>query len=183
MAKSKEEKQALYSDVLKRMHEALDAVGLPKRGRNGIVAQKTGYSLGMVGKILSGHTEITDRFIRAFCWAFRLREEWVSHGTGDQLLTSTEIENIIAEETLPDDFVGLVSYELKLKKGPSFCQVRGDFGEISKSKMLTLSMCLGQLSRLRESTLEKIYIFTANCAAVDELNSRRGVETNIPDIH
>lgn len=41
----------------------IDNLGLPARGRIKMIADKTGYSSGMVSKLLSGHAAIAERFI------------------------------------------------------------------------------------------------------------------------
>ena len=58
----------MYS--LDELHAFLNSVGVPKRGRNKAVADKTGYSQGMVAKLLTGHSTLTERFLIAIRRAF-----------------------------------------------------------------------------------------------------------------
>lgn len=58
----------------------LEASGIKKYGRNKEVAKRTGYAPGMVAKVLSGHVALTDKFIRAACKGFDIREEWIYEG-------------------------------------------------------------------------------------------------------
>lgn len=74
--------QQRYSDSLKRLRDGLDTANIPKRGRNPLVAKQTGYSLGMVARILSGHAELTARFVQAVCSGFGISREWVETGNG-----------------------------------------------------------------------------------------------------
>lgn len=48
----------------------LDKMELPRRGRIKLVADKTAYSAGMVSKMLSGHADISDRFLSSLSNAF-----------------------------------------------------------------------------------------------------------------
>lgn len=72
------------NSILERLHFGLDKREIPKRGRNPIVAEKTGYSPGMVAKLLSGHAVIGDRFIQAISSAFDINKEWLVYGCKPQ---------------------------------------------------------------------------------------------------
>lgn len=67
-------------DKLERLIAGLDAAGVKKYGRNKRVAEATGYSPGMVAKIMSGHVALTDRFIQAVCSSFYIKKEWIYDG-------------------------------------------------------------------------------------------------------
>ena len=66
--------------LLARLQKALDLCGVPNRGRVKAVYEKTGYSQGMVSKILSDKAEMGERFIKLACSAFGINEEWVLEG-------------------------------------------------------------------------------------------------------
>lgn len=66
--------------MIQRIHAALDKCGIPKRGRNNVVTEKTGYSASMVAKIMSGHAGLNERFISAICSAFSIRRKWIYEG-------------------------------------------------------------------------------------------------------
>ena len=61
------------------LHVFLNSVGVPKRGRNKTVADKTGYSQGMVAKLLTGHSTLTERFQKAVMSAFSPLPEIKQH--------------------------------------------------------------------------------------------------------
>ena len=67
----------MYS--LDELHAFLNSVGVPKRGRNKAVADKTGYSQGMVAKLLTGHSTLTERFHKAVLSAFSPLPEIKQH--------------------------------------------------------------------------------------------------------
>jgi transcriptional regulator with XRE-family HTH domain len=67
------------NELLNRIHEGLDAANIPKRGRVKAVAEKTGYSEGMVSRILSGKIEPAEKFIMAL-ENFLIRKEWIKSG-------------------------------------------------------------------------------------------------------
>jgi transcriptional regulator with XRE-family HTH domain len=70
----------MKNEVLGRLLEALGLVGVEKGARNKLVAEKTGYSVKTIGNILSGHSDMTPRFIQAVCSAFGIDREWVERG-------------------------------------------------------------------------------------------------------
>lgn len=80
--------------ILERLLIGLESCGVKKYGRNVLVAEKTGYAVGMVAKVLSGHVNLTDRFIQAVCRGFRIRKEWIYNGEG-----SIEDQGIVADTT------------------------------------------------------------------------------------
>jgi transcriptional regulator with XRE-family HTH domain len=55
------------------------------RGRVKALAEATGYSPGMVSRILSGKIEPADKFILALCTAFNINFSWVTEGKGPVL--------------------------------------------------------------------------------------------------
>jgi len=70
----------MSSDNLSRLLIGLKTVGVEKGERNKTVAEKTGYAVGTVNRILSGNAALTDRFIQAVCSSFAIRKEWVCSG-------------------------------------------------------------------------------------------------------
>lgn len=72
--------EGVDNSMLERIHVGLEKAGIPKRGRNGIVATKTGYSPSMVAKLLSGHAKLSWRFINTVCSSFNITGEWVGEG-------------------------------------------------------------------------------------------------------
>lgn len=70
----------MSSDKLSRMRSALSIAGVGFGSRNKTVAEKTGYSVGTVNRILSGHANLTARFIQAVCIGFDIRREWIDEG-------------------------------------------------------------------------------------------------------
>lgn len=76
---------------LERMHDALTLVGIPDRGRVKIVCEITGYSQGMVSKILSGKTEMADKFVKLVCTSLYINTHWVVSG----------VEPVLTQAILP----------------------------------------------------------------------------------
>ena len=54
--------------------------GVSGRGMNTRIAEKTGYTLSMIGKALSGKVVMGERFVKVVCNAFGINEEWVLTG-------------------------------------------------------------------------------------------------------
>ena len=81
---------------LERLIAGLDAANVKKYGRNKKVAEATGYSQGMVAKVLSGHVTLTDKFILSVCSAFYIRREWVYEGVGP--IGNTDFDVELAQE-------------------------------------------------------------------------------------
>lgn len=65
------------SAQLVRLLAGLDAAEIKRGTRNKIVAEKTGYSLDSVKRILSGNSALTSRFIQAVCSVFKINSDWV----------------------------------------------------------------------------------------------------------
>ncbi len=66
---------------LERLLEGLKiASGVKRYGMDKAVAEKTGYSEGLVAKVLKGHATLTPQFIQNVCAAFGLSGEWVELG-------------------------------------------------------------------------------------------------------
>lgn len=67
-------------DRLVRLRDALISAGVVRGTRDKSVANVTGYALGSVRSILSGHAPLTDRFVKAVCSKFNIRLKWVEEG-------------------------------------------------------------------------------------------------------
>lgn len=68
---------SVKSQQLVRLLAGLDAAEIKRGNRNKIVAEKTGYSLDSVKRILSGNSALTSRFIQAVCSVFKINSDWV----------------------------------------------------------------------------------------------------------
>jgi len=68
------------NSILERMIVGIESMGVKRYGMNKIIAEKTGYSVGTVAKIMKGHAVLTDRFQIAACSAFGINEKWVLEG-------------------------------------------------------------------------------------------------------
>lgn len=79
---------------LERIHQALDIKGVPERGRVKLVCEKTGYSQGMVSKLLSGKSVLLDRFINVLCSSLLINKDWVVSGAEPTL---TQCSTIIGQ--------------------------------------------------------------------------------------
>ncbi len=71
------------------------------------MAEQTGYSLGMVARILSGHAELTARFIHAVCSGFGINKTWVETGEGD-ILSKTSDYSIDDGVRMIEGFAGSI---------------------------------------------------------------------------
>lgn len=67
--------------LLERLIAGLESSGIKRGTRNKTVAEKTGYSLDSVKRILSGNATLTPRFIQAACSVFNINTDWVLKGT------------------------------------------------------------------------------------------------------
>lgn len=85
---------SLSGDVLKRLLEGLKLAGVERGSRNKTVADKTGYSVGTVNRILSGNATLTGRFIQAVCTGFDINKTWVETGNTGTLLGGGDTEGI-----------------------------------------------------------------------------------------
>jgi len=65
---------------LMRLREALVSAGVVRGTRDKTVASVTGYAEASVRGILSGHSTLTDRFIKIVCSKFNIRFHWVDAG-------------------------------------------------------------------------------------------------------
>lgn len=63
-----------------RLIDGLRLCGISGRGMFSRIAERTGYTLSMVGKVLSGKVEMGERFVKVVCGAFGINEEWVLEG-------------------------------------------------------------------------------------------------------
>lgn len=70
----------MSSDNLSRLLIGLKNAGVETGERNKTVADKTGYALGTITRILSGNAALTDRFIQSVCSAFAIRKQWICEG-------------------------------------------------------------------------------------------------------
>lgn len=68
---------------LVRLLTGLELAGVPKRGMNRIVSEKTGYSLSMVARVLTQNVPLTSRFISSVCSAFSISTVFVESGFGE----------------------------------------------------------------------------------------------------
>jgi transcriptional regulator with XRE-family HTH domain len=80
------------SSQLERMKEALQLCGVVVHGRNAELARKTKYSAGMVGKIMSGESIVTDKFIKYVSASYGINPEWIM--TGEGLMFSEYIDGV-----------------------------------------------------------------------------------------
>lgn len=80
--------------LLGRLHKALDLCNIPSRGRVKEVCGRTGYSQGMVSKILTGKVEMADKFLKLVCGAFRINISWILEGKEPVLLDSIPITSL-----------------------------------------------------------------------------------------
>ena len=71
---------------LNELLQLLDSCGIPKYGRNIVVAEKTGYAPGMVAKVLTGHAAITDRFLLAIHSAFDAPRDIIPSASDEDIL-------------------------------------------------------------------------------------------------
>ena len=58
--------------------EALNCANVPTKGRGRIIAGKTGYSTGMISKVLSGKVEAGERFLTVVSNAFGINIDFVN---------------------------------------------------------------------------------------------------------
>ncbi|MEA5114986.1 MAG: helix-turn-helix transcriptional regulator [Geobacteraceae bacterium] len=91
---------SLSTDILDRLLDGLKLAGVEKGSRNKTVAEKTGYSVGTVNRILSGNATLTGRFIQAVCTGFDINRTWVETGNTGTLLGGGDTRGIHGR-TLP----------------------------------------------------------------------------------
>jgi hypothetical protein len=80
-------KPQYYDDVLKRLLEALDAVGLGGRGRVKKIADDTQYSSNQVSWFLLGRVPLHRRFLDSVCTKYHINQRWVADGEGEMFIT------------------------------------------------------------------------------------------------
>jgi len=73
------------SEKLERLNIALDAAGVPIRGRQKVLVEKTGYSSGMVSRLMTGKDTLNERFIRTVCREFGIFDDFIQNGEGEVL--------------------------------------------------------------------------------------------------
>lgn len=101
----------MIQSILDRLIQGLDIAGVKAgRGRVKEVAEKTGYSEGMVSRILNGKNDPAEKFIIAVCAAFNINKQWVE--TGNQ--PATVFAQGLFDENAPIAFNG--SQTLPLRK-------------------------------------------------------------------
>ena len=66
--------------LLDRILTAMKEAGVGKGERIKALAFKTGYSESTAGKILSGHSPVSEKFITIFCGSFGIRKEYIEKG-------------------------------------------------------------------------------------------------------
>ena len=87
--------QVLPEDIIVKLDSCLDVAGVPTgRGRVKAVTEGTGYSQGMVSKLLSGKSPITPRFITVVCTSFGINPEWIYKGTEPVLLRNYPLHRL-----------------------------------------------------------------------------------------
>jgi transcriptional regulator with XRE-family HTH domain len=72
---------SVKTTLLERLIAGLESSGIKRGTRNKTVAEKTGYSLDSVKRVLSGNATLTPRFIQAACSIFNINIDWVLKGT------------------------------------------------------------------------------------------------------
>ncbi len=155
-----------YSDSLKRLRDGLDTANVPKRGRNPLVAEQTGYSLGMVARILSGHAEMTPRFVQAVCSGFRINKEWVETGTGE-ILKKADTEEDIAKWMVD----GATQYRVAVDMAEKIwgilpvriMQLSRDLSEVEQKSLFQ------EISKLLKSTGRGAYVGNISCEQIGTL--------------
>jgi transcriptional regulator with XRE-family HTH domain len=97
--KQKARKYFMVNIIVSRIVSGLDAANVPaERGRVKDVADKTGYSSGMVSRILAGKVDPAAKFIRAVCSAFNISFNWVIDGVEPVLNPPTSLRQLTAED-------------------------------------------------------------------------------------
>jgi len=104
--KYKAREYLMAQSILDRLIQGLDIAGVKAgRGRVKEVAEKTGYSEGMVSRILNGKNDPAEKFIIAVCAAFNINKYWVSTGGTPTFLCSGEFHSASAVlTTSPSEF-------------------------------------------------------------------------------
>ncbi|ABK99015.1 helix-turn-helix domain-containing protein [Pelobacter propionicus] len=70
----------MENEFVSRIKAAFNAMGVAKRGVVKEVAVKTGYSEGMVSRILAGKNEPSEKFLLSVAAAYGIRPDWVLKG-------------------------------------------------------------------------------------------------------
>ena len=87
---------------LERLSTGLDLRKVPIKGRVKAIADKTGYSAGMVSKVLSGKVDNIERFVKVVCNEYMLDENYVwGLGDGNPLLPSISWDDQPEKEYFP----------------------------------------------------------------------------------
>ena len=103
-------------ELLQRMITGIDTASVATgRGRVKALAEATGYSAGMVSRILSGKIEPADKFILALCAAFDINFSWVTDGEEPVLRKRYEGSNLSESEIekIDREAFGIMSQERK----------------------------------------------------------------------
>ena len=121
------------NNYIVRILEGLRLRGVSGRGMYSRIAEKTGYTLSMVGKVLSGKVVMGERFIKVVCNAFGINEDWV-------LLGKEPIETIGKATHLNDErgnppvfFEGKRLREVRESLGYSFEEMAQQLNEKTES--------------------------------------------------
>jgi len=109
----------MSANSLNRLLTALDTRNVPIKGRVKAIADKTGYSSGMVSKVLSGKVDSIDRFVKVVCSEFGICKEWVEEGKEPTLELKSdgtdafvnEILNDLASLTLPQKWIAVGKFK------------------------------------------------------------------------
>lgn len=90
-------------NLLERLHSALDALGIPKYGRNKHLADITGYSYPQISALLSGKAILNDRFVKLLCAKLMISEKWLKNGEGEPIqLPVLAAEEMISYNGFPE---------------------------------------------------------------------------------
>ncbi len=77
-------KKVMFSeDVISRLSQALEHVGVKEYGRNKKIAEKTGFNDTHISGIFNKKVTLTSKFIKGVCKEFLISEDFVLHGTGE----------------------------------------------------------------------------------------------------
>lgn len=83
------------NDKIQRLLKALDSIPDTKgRGRVKEIADKTGYSEGMVSRILAGKVDASEKFMVAICKTYFINRNWLETGEGSIFLPRMYIGNV-----------------------------------------------------------------------------------------
>ncbi len=77
-------KKVMFSeDVILRLSQALEHVGVKEYGRNKKIAEMTGFNDTHISGIFNKKVTLTAKFIKGVCKEFLISEDFVLYGTGE----------------------------------------------------------------------------------------------------